>query len=57
MNIRETLVTLLFFGIACAKKFATNLISTPLLSNALFKDVVLEFTANPVYFPLLFKPL
>jgi hypothetical protein len=35
-------------GIACAKKFATNSRSTPLLSNALFKDVVLDFTDKPV---------
>jgi hypothetical protein len=39
---------LLFSGIACAKKFATKLRSTPLFSNALFKDVVPEFTDNPV---------
>jgi hypothetical protein len=39
---------LLFSGIACVKKFATKSRSTPLLSNALFKDVVLEFTDNPV---------
>jgi hypothetical protein len=36
------------FGIPCAKKFATNSRSTPLLSNALSKDVVLDFTDNPV---------
>jgi hypothetical protein len=48
MNICETLVTLLFIGIACAKKFATKSRSTPLLSKALFKDVVLELTVNPV---------
>jgi hypothetical protein len=35
-------------GIPCAKKFVTNLRSTPLPSNALFKDVVLDFTDNPV---------
>jgi hypothetical protein len=39
---------LLLFGIACAKKFDTKSRSTPLLSKALFKDVVLGFTANPV---------
>jgi hypothetical protein len=39
---------LLSSGIACAKKFATNSRSTPLLSNALFKDVVSGFTDNPV---------
>jgi hypothetical protein len=39
---------LLSFGIACAKKFATNSRSTPLLSNALFKAVVSDFTDNPV---------
>jgi hypothetical protein len=39
---------LLFSGIACSKKFATNLRSTPLLSNALFKDVVSGFTDNSV---------
>jgi hypothetical protein len=35
-------------GIACVKKFATKSRSTPLLSNALFKDVVPEFTDKPV---------
>jgi hypothetical protein len=39
---------LLFSGIACLKKFATKLKSTPLLSNALVKDVVSGFTDNPV---------
>ena len=42
------IVMLLSAGIACAKKFDTKLRSTPLLSNALFKAVVLEFTVNPV---------
>jgi hypothetical protein len=39
---------LLFSGIACSKKFATKLRSTPLFPNALFKDVVSDFTDNPV---------
>jgi hypothetical protein len=42
------LVILLSSGIECAKKFATNSRSTPLLSNALFKDVVSGFTDNSV---------
>jgi hypothetical protein len=39
---------LLSSGIACSKKFATNSRSTPLFANALFKDVVSDFTDNSV---------